>query len=643
MPPKHIVEALKRFPVLPYLDEVNANGRGAIDRDTRLSAVSLYDLAEGVLCFQTALDRGARSTLALVKNLLFAEKFLSENTEPRYVAYTNLLLLDRYLLEGKSATLDRKWMAAKRALALIVADWHEREQDRLTDYTRGAPDTGLLGYEKKAARDPIAHIKERERSLDSLAEFSAVQGLPDVRIIRNDVLAYATDWEYFAAAPAKQIAHLACMPRSRWHDEYMFLRTIHATECCFEGILAALATLPPIVRKRDFSAATEILKGSLFFSDFLTKLFTIFPTMPVEHFFAGFRAATGQGSAIQSVRFQTIEVLTRGLGATKRTALSHQQEAGFASCWKPPEEATLAGMCAAARIAGTDGEEFLEIASHLDRDLFQWRAKHLGIARRYLPASSPGTGNEGVSYLEANYDSPRSFADCVGQVSQSDANPDRQPARCTLSFDLRKHRRPAVAVFRVNHIERTRVGAGMAGLKTLLDGAIAERDEHITKSIKGYKDFFEGRVYPVERQLQSFRRKGVLSTELVPALLLSLELQSGSLFGVHETSRVNGQIIFDTASADESFTGITGKLVKCTCDEPIMRDEHGIIASIFQGPDNRTVAVLPKVGEESSWTFTLFGYPGMPATSFALSIADARVAFALIGAIESTAWISYER
>ncbi len=285
-----ISEALRRFPLLSYLEEVIANGRQAVDAETRLQAAAMFDFAEATLAFETSLDRDARVVLNLVRDVLYTEKFLLKNSQPRYIAYTNLFLLDRFLLENVAATLATKWLMAKRALALIIRDWHDKERDRLTAYLAGKLDPKLLGYENEnASHDRIAHIKERERSLASLSQFAAVEGLPDTRLIVNDVHKYPTDWSYFAESPEKQITHLTCMPRSRWHDEYMFLRTSQATECCFAGILAGLITLYPMIRKHEFSTATEILKGTLYFSDFLTKLFAIFDTMPVPHFFSGFR------------------------------------------------------------------------------------------------------------------------------------------------------------------------------------------------------------------------------------------------------------------------------------------------------------------------------------------------------------------
>jgi Tryptophan 2,3-dioxygenase len=638
-----IIENLKKFPVLSYVSDVVARGRQAIEPETRKQAAALFDFAEGMMAFETSLDRDARTVLNLARDVLFTEKFLLSHPKPRYVAYTNLRVLNRFLLEDVAVTVGDKWARAKRALALVIRDWHERERDILTAYLAGKKDETLIGLENESASsDRIAHIKERERSLGALSQFAAVQGLSDTRIIESAVHRYQTDWIYFADAPERQIAHLTCLPRSRWHDEYMFLRTTHATECCFAGIIAGLATLLPVIRKRKFAIATEILKGTLYFSDFLTKLFAIFDTMPVAHFFSGFREATGEASAIQSVRFQTIEVLTRGLGAPKKGALSYQNEARFASEWNPPKEATLVGMCEIANDEGAEGSEFLKIAEMFDRNLYKWRARHFGIARKYLPPDSVGTGNEGIPYLDANFKSPRSATGSVEDKYEDEITHENARARITLSYGLRPGGYAPVAVITCSGVTAINVHSAMAEMSSRLKVVIAERENFIQQVMHGYARFFGNYRYPVSHQFTGFQRRSSLPDQAIPALLLSLELKSGGLFGLHDVPHIAGQIVFDTACADESFPGLDGRLKKCADGEPIVRDEHGIIASIFQGPDKRTAVSLPTEKKEASWALLLFGYPSMSKTQYETLVADARETIASIKGVEQDVWVKYD-
>ena len=128
----------------------------------RAQAAALYDFAEGILTFETSLDSDTRTVLNLVRDVLFTEKFLVSHAKPRYLAYSNLLVLNRFLLEGQAAPLAAKWSSAKKALALVILDWHEREQDRLSMFTSGRVDPTLLGYtNEEAPGDSLAHLHER--------------------------------------------------------------------------------------------------------------------------------------------------------------------------------------------------------------------------------------------------------------------------------------------------------------------------------------------------------------------------------------------------------------------------------------------------------------------------------------------------
>ena len=639
-----VIDSLRRLPLITYLESVNRDGRQAIDSDTRAQAVALFDFADRLLSFETALGPATRSVLQLVQDVMFAEKFLSTQEKPRYVAYSNLRVLDRFLLTGQAAPLEDKIIATKSALAIVVREWHHLEQERLSAHAAGTLDHGLLGFELRGgSKDPVAHLRERERALQELSNFSAVANIYDTRIILTEVHHFDSDWSYFANRPERQVAHLTCLPRSRWHDEHMFLRTIHATECCFAGILACLAALPPSIRRQDFESAVIILKNTLFFSDFLIKLWAVFNTMPVAHFYDGFRGATGDGSAIQSIRFQMVEVLTRGLGEAKRAALLHQKEAGFAAVWTPPAEATLRGMCEIAKEVPQAGAEFVNVAEMLDHDLYQWRTKHYGVARRYLPPDSIGTGNEGVPYLANNYKEPRPLGDATGAGSSLDtAANEAGPARASSTFGVRRHGAPPIAVFEVGNVS-TRVAdeAVRSGIDQLKD-LLKTRSQLIAHNLDGYKKFFGTHQYPVARQLEMFKRNATLPSNLVPALLLFLELRSATLMGLHDKTRVAGSMVFDTASADESYESISGKIIKCRADEPIVRDEKGIIASVFQGPDKRTAVREEGKSNHPSWLLVIMGHPGMLTNDFMVAVQDVSDFLGSIAPGTAKKWIIHE-
>ena len=44
----------------------------------------------------------------------------------------------------------------------------------------------------------------------------------------------------------------------------------------------------------------------------------------------------------------------------------------------------------------------------------------------------------------------------------------------------------------------------------------------------------------------------------------------------------------DLANEGETFQGVSGKMIRCKEEEIVLRDEKGIVCSLFQGPDFRT-------------------------------------------------------
>ncbi|WP_148294105.1 hypothetical protein, partial [Azospirillum sp. B506] len=242
-------------------------GRANLPANMRGTACLLYDVSEWIKSTETA-EPGLRKAFALINDVLVAENFLRSADKPRYVHYTNMRLLDRYLLASRSRPLAKHHGRARRALAIIMRDWFEFEQERLSAFDDDKLPKGVIGYtfEDGDQDDPVSHLRERVRTLDVLAELAAVADLPDTRMVRKGMAKYPSDWEYFADDPDRELAHFLCLPRSTWHDEVMFLRMIHATECCFPGILASLETLPTLALGGTWLAATPALKEATYFS-----------------------------------------------------------------------------------------------------------------------------------------------------------------------------------------------------------------------------------------------------------------------------------------------------------------------------------------------------------------------------------------
>jgi DNA/RNA-binding domain of Phe-tRNA-synthetase-like protein len=63
----------------------------------------------------------------------------------------------------------------------------------------------------------------------------------------------------------------------------------------------------------------------------------------------------------------------------------------------------------------------------------------------------------------------------------------------------------------------------------------------------------------------------------------------GILMAIQDLDSFQGKWRLDLASGGETFQGVSGNMIRCTTKEEIvLRDEEGIVCSLFQGPDFRT-------------------------------------------------------
>lgn len=57
---------------------------------------------------------------------------------------------------------------------------------------------------------------------------------------------------------------------------------------------------------------------------------------------------------------------------------------------------------------------------------------------------------------------------------------------------------------------------------------------------------------------------------------------------IQDLDRFQGEWKLDLASEGEIFQGVSGKMIRCKEKEIVLRDQEGIVCSLFQGPDFRT-------------------------------------------------------
>jgi DNA/RNA-binding domain of Phe-tRNA-synthetase-like protein len=66
------------------------------------------------------------------------------------------------------------------------------------------------------------------------------------------------------------------------------------------------------------------------------------------------------------------------------------------------------------------------------------------------------------------------------------------------------------------------------------------------------------------------------------------EMCHGILMAIQDLDRFQGAWRLDLAAEGETFQGVSGGMLLCKEEEIVLRDEGGIVCSLFQGPDFRT-------------------------------------------------------
>jgi DNA/RNA-binding domain of Phe-tRNA-synthetase-like protein len=165
--------------------------------------------------------------------------------------------------------------------------------------------------------------------------------------------------------------------------------------------------------------------------------------------------------------------------------------------------------------------------------------------------------------------------------------------------------------------------AGRAAALEVADVITAERPR-IEEAIAAFDAFFTsaGRRCPLPGQFASAVKKGLPPVPPLVRGLLYAEMTTGVLMGVQDGARVDGDLVLDLAADGETFPGMRGE-VTCRAGEPVVRDATGIVASLFQGPDQRT-RIEPDTRHP---IFYVFGAPGLAAERFDGAVATVRALF----------------
>lgn len=114
--------------------------------------------------------------------------------------------------------------------------------------------------------------------------------------------------------------------------------------------------------------------------------------------------------------------------------------------------------------------------------------------------------------------------------------------------------------------------------------------EKIQARIGYYDQFFQDWGYrcPLPGHLKRTIDMGFPIVNLYIDTHIIAEMCHGILMAIQDLNRFEGRWKLDLAAEGETFQAVSGKTLRCKDQEIVLRDEQGIVCSLFQGPDFKT-------------------------------------------------------
>jgi DNA/RNA-binding domain of Phe-tRNA-synthetase-like protein len=112
----------------------------------------------------------------------------------------------------------------------------------------------------------------------------------------------------------------------------------------------------------------------------------------------------------------------------------------------------------------------------------------------------------------------------------------------------------------------------------------------IEERINLYDQFFKEWGYPCPLP-GHFKRTIEMGFPIVNLYIdahIIAEMCHGILMAIQDFDRFNGEWRLHLSKEGEAFEGVSGRRLYCKEEEIVLRDEEGIVCSLFQGPDFRT-------------------------------------------------------
>lgn len=397
MTDREVRNAFDAFPLAEYVEQVRTKGRLHIDLNLRVAAATLHrDLIELNSRERGELSPSVRRRVDFAISMLTSEREFDRQLQeagtivPRYLWYTNVSALNHAVGFTDRRPVSETIAYAAVGLRGVVQDWLNHEKASV----EGRQTFGFEMLNEDAIRTRIDRLHVVMESLPTSAIGDPPSEIPHTF---NDL---AMEMPNLVA-----IKYLIAYPLTPYHDEYAFLRTIHAGEIVFRSALLCVWEARAKIASRDLTSAAYYVTTASEFLNVLVPLFRALRTMTEANFGEGFRNATGNASAQQSLSYQHLETLVKSQNDShKRDSLrDHAPEVTPVFAYDGEYFLSLAEQVQRIDWQDSGSAELWDALPGLLKHFNSWREFHLRqfASKDYIPQDAPGTGGtSGRSYLE---------------------------------------------------------------------------------------------------------------------------------------------------------------------------------------------------------------------------------------------------
>ncbi|MGC0417968.1 tryptophan 2,3-dioxygenase family protein [Embleya sp. AB8] len=341
-----------------------ARGRAGLTEAVRNRLATRHD--------DTTLGAGSGPEQEIVR--LLTRPFSRKEQIPEYYRYTSLHVYDWFLAHYP----DDPIAAGIVAIQATVADLTAREAARAEQPGEAAP---YLPERLDRLRQLVARLDEVV-----VDPVGPLRGADLRERAKNDA---TLRWRLFV------LTRCTAFPQSADANEHIFLRSVHSCELGFYLVRWAACRAITAIMAGDHPTAAFRIEQVGACSELLNAVFHTLKTLSPEQFMA-FREATGAASAVQSLNFHLAELALFGYDPRKFEVFSRF---GHLRMLNDPPYRDHRPLRAA--VADSASPELTTAFDAVERSLLNWRGRHYGFGRLYLPRQLKGSGGtEGAGYLK---------------------------------------------------------------------------------------------------------------------------------------------------------------------------------------------------------------------------------------------------